>query len=62
MKPNFETMNDAFCDLCGKKKLWLIKIDQKKKWQLIAGLICHECINDMGFVLGKAMKPENFSD
>lgn len=60
MKPYFEAVNNVFCSLCKKKKLWLIRINGNKRRQIVS-IVCHECINNMGFELGKAMKPEGFS-
>lgn len=61
MKPNFEVVNNEFCSLCEKKKLWVVKIYTGNTNNHISS-ICHECINQMGFEIGKAMKPENFGD
>lgn len=59
MIPVFDPVNNEFCSLCKKKKTWLLRIYVKGK-QNILNIICHECINQMGFELSKSMKPENF--
>lgn len=62
MKPFFEDINNVFCDICNKKKQWLIAIYKKGKCKNKLDTICQECINEMNFALGKAMKPQNFKE
>lgn len=60
MKYCFEAIRNNFCDICSKKKTWLVAIYARNKNKARINTICHECINEMGFELAKAMKPNNF--
>ncbi len=62
MKPEFDADINIFCDVCKKKKQYVVRIYEDKFRNLPEYKICHECINEAIFKLSKIMKPQGFKE